>query len=280
MKKSVRDAIYETNSTATQVVKLENWITKSDFKRPQKVTDFIATQIRQKIINGELMKGDKLPPQNQLLEEFGVSRPTLREAFRILEAEKLITTIRGARGGAFINAPDPDLIRTYTILVWRSQKTTVGDIFAVRKLIEPIIARQLALNTSEKIVNALQLCLDEEKKYFSHDSKQFAKAVADFHRMLIKQFGNHPLSQLMDTVNDVLQSHIPLMMLKAEKNLSYAKGQSMVKRSFSLTQKLIDLIAKGDAEGAQKNWEIYMDTSYSNWMSIHGDLTIHSLLTG
>jgi len=55
--------------------------------------------IRRQITGGELKEGDNLPPEAQIIEEFAVSRPTLREAFRILESEKLISVSRGARGG-------------------------------------------------------------------------------------------------------------------------------------------------------------------------------------
>ena len=54
--------------------------------RVPKTAEIVADRIRKRIISGDLDEGSSLPPEGQLLEQFGVSRPTLREAFRILEA--------------------------------------------------------------------------------------------------------------------------------------------------------------------------------------------------
>ena len=59
--------------------------------RVPKVAELVAETIRNRILNGELKEGDSLPAEAQLLEAFGISRPTLREAFRVLETEKLIS---------------------------------------------------------------------------------------------------------------------------------------------------------------------------------------------
>jgi Transcriptional regulators len=65
--------------------------------RAPKTAELIATLYRRQIVRGELRPGDTLPSEQQLMGQFGVSRPTLREAFRILEAEDLISVKRGSR---------------------------------------------------------------------------------------------------------------------------------------------------------------------------------------
>ena len=60
----------------------------------------VAAELRRQIVLGKLKQDDQLPSENALMEQFGVSRPTLREAFRILESEGAITVRRGVRGGA------------------------------------------------------------------------------------------------------------------------------------------------------------------------------------
>src|SRR4051794_8165047 len=66
--------------------------------RVPKTAELVARRIRRQIVTGELKEGDALPPESQLMADFTISRPTLREAFRILESEALITVRRGARG--------------------------------------------------------------------------------------------------------------------------------------------------------------------------------------
>ena len=70
--------------------------------RPLKTGEMIASYLRGKIVRGELAEGDCLPSEIELMRQFDVSRPTLREAFRILETESLIELRRGARGARII----------------------------------------------------------------------------------------------------------------------------------------------------------------------------------
>src|SRR3954466_12201602 len=65
----------------------------------------IADQIRAAILTGKLTEGARLSPERELAEQFGVSRVTVRDALRSLEAMGLIEVRVGARGGAFVTAP-------------------------------------------------------------------------------------------------------------------------------------------------------------------------------
>src|SRR5262245_6996791 len=74
--------------------------------RAPKTAELIAAQIRGQIVRRELEPGMTLPTETELMGQLGVSRPTLREAYRILEAESLISVRRGVGGGAVVLAPD------------------------------------------------------------------------------------------------------------------------------------------------------------------------------
>lgn len=63
----------------------------------------IAAAIRDAIVEGRLIVDERLPSEQELAEQFGVSRPTVREALKRLAAQNLIRTQRGATGGAFVN---------------------------------------------------------------------------------------------------------------------------------------------------------------------------------
>ncbi|MGA9492864.1 MAG: winged helix-turn-helix domain-containing protein, partial [Mycobacterium sp.] len=79
-----------------------------------KASALIAADLRRRIVTGELAPGQTLPSETSLMAEFGVSRPTLREAFRILEAEAIITVVRGPKGGAKVLEPDGSMAARYT----------------------------------------------------------------------------------------------------------------------------------------------------------------------
>src|SRR4051812_41328045 len=72
--------------------------------------DHIVEQIRAVIGSGGMAPGDRLPSERDLGVAFGVSRTTLREALRALEAQGVIEIRTGSRGGAFIAEPSPDLV--------------------------------------------------------------------------------------------------------------------------------------------------------------------------
>ena len=73
--------------------------------RQPRLAEMVAGALRARILSGELADGAMLPKQDELLEEFGVSLPPIREALRILETEGLITVQRGNVGGAVVHAP-------------------------------------------------------------------------------------------------------------------------------------------------------------------------------
>jgi len=244
-----------------------------------KATDMVASMIRQDILNGTLKPGDKLASQIELTKEFGVSRPTLREALRILEADRLITTIRGSHGGAVVNAPDPDLIQQHMLMVWRSQNTTIDDLFEVRKLIEPAVVYELALRSSPEIVNQLTACLEKERTS-TGNSVEFSHAIASFHRALITLFGNHPLNHLMESINSLLERYLPI-------GLDYARAhtpEKLILKNFEISlstkKQLIEYIKDAKAVEAMELWKTHMKNSHKNWIESNVGLTIQTLING
>ena len=71
-------------------------------EKPQQIAD----ELRGLIVSGELADGESLGREPDLVERFGVSRPSLREALRILETEGLIRVVRGLHGGVVVQAPE------------------------------------------------------------------------------------------------------------------------------------------------------------------------------
>src|SRR5947208_1536000 len=112
--------------------------------RVPKTAELVAAELRRQIVRGELKAGDALPPETNLMEQFGVSRPTLREAFRVLESEALITVRRGSRGGARIEVPTGDVAARHAGLLLQVRGTTLGDVYRARMIVEPPAAGMLA----------------------------------------------------------------------------------------------------------------------------------------
>src|ERR1700722_11471825 len=75
-----------------------------------RISEIIVDQIRVLMRQGQLKPGDRLPPERDLCERFGVSRVTVREALRMLESSSLVEIRVGARGGAFVTAPSSNRV--------------------------------------------------------------------------------------------------------------------------------------------------------------------------
>ena len=165
----------------------------ADAVRVPKTSELVAKQIRNAIIRGELNDGDTLPAESHLISEFEVSRPTIREAIRILESEGLVTVARGARGGARISSPNYEMIERAAGITLQAQRVTIGDLYEMRTLIEPPAARLVAERNSEVAVPILRKFIEEE---MAQIKERFAVSllIAEFHRLLMELSGNKKLN--------------------------------------------------------------------------------------
>ena len=82
-------------------------------RRVRKAYEQVADQLRELIMTGELAPGERLPNEALLAREFGVSRATVREALRVLAAQNLLRTAKGAGGGSYVTIPTVDHISEF-----------------------------------------------------------------------------------------------------------------------------------------------------------------------
>jgi DNA-binding FadR family transcriptional regulator len=162
--------------------------------RQPRVAEVVADILRERIISGELRDGDLLPKQDELVEEFRISRPALREALRALENEGLLTVRRGSHGGSVIKVPTAEA-SAYTFgLVLRSRHATIGDLAAAIKHIEPISASLCAgrQDRATEVVPALRGNLTATEGAIA-DGPQFTALAREFHELLVSSCGNETL---------------------------------------------------------------------------------------
>src|SRR5436305_317219 len=119
----------------------------------------IAEQIRTAILTGRLKAGDRLSPERELAEQFGVSRVTVRDALRSLEAMGLLEVKVGARGGAFVTAPTGSKVaQTMSDMVLMSV-TTPEEIVEARLIVElGTVTLACARATPEDLAELRELC--------------------------------------------------------------------------------------------------------------------------
>jgi DNA-binding FadR family transcriptional regulator len=174
--------------------------------RVPKTAELVASQLRRQIVRGDLKEGDALPPESALMEQFGVSRPTLREAFRVLESEALISVRRGARGGARVHTPNGDVAARYAGLVLQFRGATLADVYEARRTIELAAVSKLARGVSEAKLKPLQRNLDEMDHRID-DPIATIHLQEEFHRLLVEVSGNQTLTIFEEMVHHIIDLH-------------------------------------------------------------------------
>lgn len=229
--------------------------------RVPKTAELVAAQLRRQIVLGELTEGDALPPEAELMEEFGVSRPTLREAFRVLESESLISIRRGSRGGARVHAPSTEVAARHAGLLLQYRGASVADVYAARLIIEPPLARLLAANGTKKAKAQLR-AIDDEESAAVDDPEEFAHASARFHEQLMELAGNDTLAVFAAMLADIIDLHQSSVVREGAAGPKSEKERRAAVRSH---QKLLDLIDAGDADGAEVHWRAHMEANLEHF---------------
>jgi DNA-binding FadR family transcriptional regulator len=223
--------------------------------RVPKAAELVADRIRSQIVRGELSEGDALPTEGELMKEFGVSRPTLREALRVLEAESLITVHRGSRGGARVRVPQLRVASEYAGLLLQFSDTTVVDVLNARTVLEAGAVRFLAESESQPWLEDLRALLIEEEAALD-DLEDFRVAAARFHRALVEASGNQTLQLLYGMVEDIATRHS--QMAAAAQVAHPRRRPAWRTSSHSVHGDLLELIEAGKAGKAEQLWRAHL----------------------
>lgn len=223
--------------------------------RPMKMSDQVAAQIRRMIARGELRDGDWLPTEAELINRFGVSRPTLREAFRLLEGDSLVTIRRGPPGGARVTLPGPDAVADLFGMILMLSGTTIGDVWEARLTIEPPAVRRLAETATKEVLKELDGELDNLRSVV-HDPRAFNKAGVGFHVKLVELSGNHTLTAVIGMLAEIIERELAKSL--AEIGSDSEEVRRADRRALRSFEKIADLIRDRDADGAEQAWRNHM----------------------
>ncbi|KDA01751.1 FadR/GntR family transcriptional regulator [Hyphomonas oceanitis] len=233
--------------------------------RTPKTSEVVADKIRGQIVRGELTEGDTLPPEGQLMETLGVSRPTLREAYRILEAENLISVTRGSRSGAQVHRPRAEVASRYAGYVLQSQGTTIADLYASQMALEPYVVRTLCqMRNNTDAVAALSEHLEYLLSLVDGSRiEAFTRGVADFHLLLVKLAGNQTLTFINQMLLDLMANHKTDVMRRDPIDPETRKKRLL--GGMKSYRKLIQLIEAHEEEAAVAHWRLHLKNAHARW---------------
>jgi DNA-binding FadR family transcriptional regulator len=225
-------------------------------RRVRKAYEQVYDQVRSMILAGDLLRGERLPTEVALAAQFGVSRGTIREALRLLVAENLILTVKGAGGGNFVMLPTVDhisqFVRRNIELLSQTDDVTLPEFLEARELIEVFAVRQAAVRRTDRDIEALRATLAMDTELSSAEQYMQNK---EFHGVLVDACGNALLQIAAQPIFSVLHTHLQRSGLPPD-----------FSRSICLEhQTILEAIEAGDPDTAEQRmrehlgqlWQVY-----------------------
>jgi GntR family transcriptional regulator, transcriptional repressor for pyruvate dehydrogenase complex len=218
--------------------------------REPKMAARVADQLRRMFIRGEVPEGALLPPESELMTRFGVSRPTLREAFRVLESESLIEVQRGVRGGARFTRPKRETLARYAGLILEYEDVTLKDVYDARATLETPMVVHLATTRNRAAIAELEEVIEREANLTGTAG---VDARTDFHAAIARLSGNRTLQLVSEMLHHIIE--------KANRSLQPTKGaraDSAGRRASKTHRMVLDLIKAGEADEAAELWNKHL----------------------
>jgi GntR family transcriptional regulator, transcriptional repressor for pyruvate dehydrogenase complex len=212
----------------------------------------VAAKLRRRILTGDLATGTSLT-ESDLLDEFGISRPTLREALRMLEVEQLLTVRRGSHRGSVVRMPDTSVtVRSLTMLLYM-RGATMRDIYAARSVFEPPAARLAAEVATDEQIDRLRHTLEEELSALAGPAVAYPTIGWRFHTELVELSGNATLAVMAAALEHISQQHAENVVAHWSQD-----QEKLVERATKAHRKLVDMIAKREGAAAERFWSKHM----------------------
>lgn len=163
--------------------------------KKEKVSQIISSELMKLIETGKYPPGSRLPTENELAAQFGVSRAPIREALSVLKAAGLVTSRQG--GGNFVEEFTGS-ISLQLIQVESNDAETIKHLFEIRKILEPEAASMAALKRRPEQLEQMRHFLEKMKAESIGEGKSAAEADIEFHRSIIMATQNPILTQVLE----------------------------------------------------------------------------------
>jgi GntR family transcriptional repressor for pyruvate dehydrogenase complex len=205
--------------------------------RRNRIYEEIARQI-EKMITEKMKAGDRLPPERQLAEMFGVSRSSIRDAIRTLEMSGLVEARQGL--GTVVREHSTDAMVNPLTQVLVQKRKLVGELLDVRKIIEPPLAARAAVHaTSDEVAEMDAILQRQEEKM--RGGELAIEEDNEFHYAIALAADNSVVLKVLDVLMDLLRE-------TRERSLQV---QGRPERSMADHRDILDAIRRQDAAGAE-----------------------------
>ena len=216
-----------------------------------RLSDEVVIQIRSLIVQGVLQSGDKLPSERKLMQKLSISRPSLREALRVLEGQGLIEVQPGR--GAFVTdtSKQGDLVSKWSAWLLEHRQEVVY-ILEVRQALEPTAAAFAAERIEDDELEAIWKTLDRmEISGREADVESAVQADIEFHDLISQATRNSLLIKLSDSVNHAL----------LESRYGYFQDQGRILSSWQQHCRIAEALKRHDPKAVKEAMQIHVQNT-------------------
>jgi len=217
----------------------------------ESVAEMVARRILDMVSARALRPGDQLPPERELAETLGVSRPSVREAIRGLAILGVVRSRQG--GGVYITNLDAEALLGPLQFFLSLEDVNIHELYDARSLIESDVARRAAVNMSESQLDALEAILAAQRGTLA-DARAFRVSDFSFHEAIWEGCGNAFLRRIGESLN--------VLGLEFRKRASETKG--VLEQSLADHHRLVAALRARDADAAARAAESHMQNVYQS----------------
>jgi GntR family transcriptional regulator, transcriptional repressor for pyruvate dehydrogenase complex len=196
-------------------------------RKPQtRISDAQAQRILDMIEKGDLKEGDKLPGQRELSIHLNISRSSIREAIRHLEALGILET-RGGLGTYVIRVSPRS--ETYFVDWLQTHQDEVVKIFEVREALESKAAERAAIKATPAQIEALKQSVEEmERAVQLENFDELVSCDIAFHNLIVDITNNELLCQIIHDIQDALRESRAAVLRLPQRGLKSAKEHRLI----------------------------------------------------
>jgi len=212
-----------------------------------RVAELVADHLRRQILSGELEDGELLPKEQELRGQYPVSKPSFREAMRILEAEGLITVRRGNVGGAVVHRPSANNVAYTMAMVLATRNAAVDDVARALRECEPNCAALCAERSDRrrKVLPKLRKVHKQSRRDLG-DLVYATTVSRHFHEGLVQNCGNESLIVMVGALEAIWSSHETGWASRIRDPETVPLDER--RAAFEIHEQMIQLIDEGDSD--------------------------------
>lgn len=229
--------------------------------RTKKKSEVIASILRREIVEGlqqaSIKEGEPLASEQALLERFGVSRPTLREAMRLLEIDRLVDLRVGANGGIRVRFPPPTSASRQVALQLYLSDAKLAEVFELIATIQAEAARLAAIRAQPDDLESLSSVISETDNVIEN-SVAANKVYDRIQETIVAAAHDAAMTAIHQVLRGVIASRFELM---GRAWIDRDDTVELNRRSIRSMRRLVKLLAAGDPDAAARHWRQHHDNA-------------------